>query len=225
MKLYDEDDMLMLSGIQHFMFCPRQWGLIHLYQEWDDNRLTIEGQLLHQHVDNPFYRQKNGDVITLRTVSVASHVLGLYGITDAIELTPAESQVNAIRHPRYEGYWNVLPVEYKRGKQKPNACDEVQLTAQVICLEEMYHIHLDYGALYYHEIRRRDLIHINENLRKLTKESAVQMHEIFDSRKIPNVELQPHCKRCSLYDICLPSVNKKMRVSTYLKKHLYEEIT
>jgi hypothetical protein len=73
------------------MFCPRQWGLIHLSQEWEDNRLTVEGQLLHENVDNPFYRQKNGDIITLRSVHIASHELGLYGIADAIELLPAES--------------------------------------------------------------------------------------------------------------------------------------
>ena len=70
---YDDDNMLMLSGIQHFMFCPRQWGLIHLSQEWEDNSLTTEGQLLHKRVDDPFYRQKSGDIITLRSVHIASH--------------------------------------------------------------------------------------------------------------------------------------------------------
>ena len=83
--MYSEDDMLMLSGIQHYRFCPRQWALIHLEQQWDDNRLTIEGQLLHKHVDDPFYRQKCGDHITLRSVHVASRELGLYGISDAVE--------------------------------------------------------------------------------------------------------------------------------------------
>ena len=225
MNFYEEEDMLMLSGIQHFMFCSRQWGLIHLSQEWEDNRLTIEGQLLHEHVDNPFYRQKNGNTITLRSVSVASHVLGLYGITDAVELTPSDSPINAIKHPRYGGFWNLLPVEYKRGKQKPNECDEVQLAAQVICLEEMYHIHIDYGALFYNEIRRRDIIHINDELRNLTKQCADQMHEIFISQTIPEAVFLPHCRKCSLYDICLPQINQKLKVSTYLKKNLYEETT
>ena len=222
---YEEDDMLMLSGIQHFMFCPRQWGLIHLSQEWTDNRLTIEGQLLHEHVDNPFYRQKSGDTITLRSVHIASHTLGLYGITDAVELSLADSSQNAIHHPRYEGWWNILPIEYKRGKQKPNQCDEVQLAAQVICLEEMYHIHLDYGALFYNETRRRDLIHINEDLRCLTVRCAEEMHKVYSSKVIPRAELASHCKRCSLYDLCLPLLEKKRRVTTYLKKYLYEEIT
>ena len=72
--MYTEEDMLMLSGIQHYMFCPRQWGLIHLSQEWEDNRLTIEGQLLHENVDNPFYRQKNGETIRSQSVVVAPFV-------------------------------------------------------------------------------------------------------------------------------------------------------
>lgn len=222
---YDDENMLMLSGIQHFMFCPRQWGLIHLSQEWEDNSLTTEGKLLHKRVDAPFYRQKNGDIITLRSVHVASHSLGLYGITDAIELTPSDSSINTIRHPHYPGYWNVLPVEYKRGKQKPNRCDEVQLAAQVMCLEEMYQIQLDYGALYYHEVRRRDVIYVNEELRELTKKCADKMHDIFSSMQIPKSVYSPHCKRCSLYDICLPLVCKKSQVSTYLKKYLYEKTT
>ena len=83
--MYEDDDMLMLSGIQHFRFCPRQWALIHIEQQWNDNRLTIEGQIMHKHVDDPFYRQKCGDFITLRAVNIASHELGLYGIADAIE--------------------------------------------------------------------------------------------------------------------------------------------
>ena len=70
--MYTEDEMLMLSGIQHFMFCPRQWALIHIEQQWAENKLTTEGQILHENVDNPFYRQKNGDVITLRSLHIAS---------------------------------------------------------------------------------------------------------------------------------------------------------
>ena len=116
--MYSEDDMLMLSGIQHYRFCPRQWALIHLEQQWDDNRLTIEGQLLHKHVDDPFYRQKCGDHITLRSVNIASRELGLYGISDAIELLPSEDVTDTIRHPKYPGHWIPVPVEYKHGKPK-----------------------------------------------------------------------------------------------------------
>ena len=112
--MYTEDEMLMLSGIQHFMFCPRQWALIHIEQQWAENKLTTEGQILHKNVDNPFYRQKNGDVITLRSLHIASKELGLYGITDAVELVPTDSAEDAITHNRYEGYWKPYPVDIGR---------------------------------------------------------------------------------------------------------------
>ena len=94
--MYDDDQMLMLSGIQHYMFCPRQWALIHIEQQWGENRLTAEGHVLHERVDNPAYRQKNGDIIILRAVHIASHTLGLYGVTDAIELLPSDSAADSI---------------------------------------------------------------------------------------------------------------------------------
>ena len=95
MTVYSEDEMLMLSGIQHFMFCPRQWALIHIEQQWQENRLTMEGNILHEIVNDPTYRQKNGDTITLRSMHIASKELGLYGITDAIELRIQKRQAQS----------------------------------------------------------------------------------------------------------------------------------
>ena len=92
--MYSDDDMLMLSGIQHFRFCPRQWALIHIDQQLQDNGLTAEGQILHKRVTDPFYRQKCGDYISLRSVNIASHELGLYGITDVVELHPTDDKEN-----------------------------------------------------------------------------------------------------------------------------------
>ena len=221
--LYPEDDMLMLSGIQHFMFCPRQWALIHIEQQWEENRLTMEGNLLHVNVDNPSYRQKNGDTITLRSVSIASKRLGLYGISDAIELLPAAEGEGGIRHKVYPGLWKLFPVEYKRGKPKRSPIDEVQLAAQVICLEEMYNIHIEYGALYYGETKHRELIAITESLRSQTLECAKEMHRIFQTGIVPKAKKCKHCKNCSLVDICIPGIEERVKVSAYLKKYLYEK--
>ena len=223
--MYAEDDMLMLSGIQHYMFCPRQWALIHMEQEWDDNRLTVEGHLLHKRVDDPFYRQKNGDTITLRSVHIASKELGLYGVSDAMELVPSEDETNWISHSQYPGHWLPLPIEYKRGKPKVDERDEVQLAAQVMCLEEMYKIHIDQGALYYGETKHRQTISINEDLRKLTKYCAEEMHKIFASGVLPRVEKRRHCRNCSLHNICIPSSQECTKASFYLNKYLYEETT
>ena len=221
--MYKEDDMLMLSGIQHFMFCPRQWALIHIEQQWAENRLTTEGNLLHTNVDNSSYRQKNGDTITLRSLPIASKELGLYGVTDAVELHPVAEMKDGIKHKAYPGIWKPFPVEYKRGKPKRSSIDEVQLAAQVMCLEEMYGIHIEFGALYYGETRHREVILVNEALRELTAECAERMHHIFSTGIMPRADKGKHCRNCSLVDVCMPDMEKCPKVSSYLKKCLYEE--
>jgi CRISPR-associated exonuclease Cas4 len=168
--MYSDDDMLMLSGIQHFRFCPRQWALIHIEQQWDDNHLTIEGQIMHKHVDAPFYRQKCGDQITLRAVNIASHELGLYGISDTIELFSASSLEGTIVHPKYPGRWQPVVVEYKHGRPKRDEVDEVQLAAQIMCLEEMYAIHIPYGVFFYGELRHRVEVDITDELRGIVRQ-------------------------------------------------------
>lgn len=221
--MYSEDDMLMLSGIQHFRFCPRQWALIHIEQQWGDNRLTIEGQILHEHVDDPFYRQKCGDRITLRAVNIVSRELGLYGISDAIELLPSLSAEDTIRHPKYSGLWKPVVVEYKHGKPKKNKEDEVQLAAQTMCLEEMYSIHIPYGVFFYGELRHRLNVDITENLKTLVRQCARDMHEIYDRAIIPKADYGNQCTQCSLKDICLPQIGDKCTtVNTYLNKNLYQ---
>lgn len=222
---YAEEDMLMLSGIQHYMFCPRQWALIHIEQQWDDNRLTIEGRILHENVDNPFYRQKNGDVVTLRALNIASKRLGLYGITDAVELIPSEVVDNSITHPRYGGRWSLFPVEYKHGHAKPDEQDEVQLAAQALCLEEMFGVHINQGALFYFETRHREVVTITEELRCLTQSCADGMHGIFSSGEMPAPIKKAHCRNCSLSDRCMPELTRCTSVSQYLKTNLYEETT
>ena len=221
--VYSDDDMLMLSGIQHFRFCPRQWALIHIEQQWDDNRLTAEGELMHKHVDDPFYRQKCGEFISLRSVNVASHELGLYGITDVVELHPTNVEDNSIAHPRYPGRWMPYPVEFKHGRPKRNEVDEVQLAAQAMCLEEQYGIRIFSGAIFYGETRRRTEVCFTDNLRNIVIDCAKQMHEIFSSGRLPAIQRGKHCQKCSLCNLCMPEVADCTKVSHYLNKNLYEE--
>jgi len=223
--VYTEDELLMLSGIQHYRFCPRQWALIHMEQLWDENRLTVEGNLLHKNVDNPFYRQKNGDTITMRSVPIVSYKLGLYGLSDAIELQSAESEVNSIHHPKYPGNWNLYPIEYKRGKPKKNEEDEVQLVAQAMCLEEMYNIRIEEGSLFYGETHHRTIVPISGELRKIVKECSDEMHEIYRSHITPKADRRRHCRNCSLLNLCIPELSEMLKVSNYLKINLYENIT
>ena len=223
--MYTDDNMLMLSGIQHFRFCPRQWALIHIEQQWSDNGLTAEGHILHQRVDDPFYRQKCGDFITMRSVSISSHQLGLYGITDVLELHPTDDAVNSISHPKYPGQWLPYPVEYKHGKPKRNEVDEVQLAAQAICLEEQYGITISYGAFFYAEIRQRVEVAITNELREIVCNCATKMHEVFQSGQLPPIIRGKYCIKCSLKDICLPEMAECAKVSSYLNRNLYEETT
>ena len=221
MVFYTENEMLMLSGIQHFMFCPRQWALIHIEQQWQENRLTVEGNILHEIVNDPTYRQKNGDTITLRSVNIASKTLGLYGITDAVELHSTTDESNSITHERYPGLWAPYPVEYKRGKPKVDERDKVQLAAQVMCLEEMYDIKIEEGALFYFETRQRIEVSIDDYLRQLTIKCSKQMHDYMSKGETPHAYKTKLCKSCSLIQLCNPDIFNRQPVDQYLKLNLY----
>ncbi len=215
--------MLMLSGIQHFAFCQRQWALIHLEQQWDENHLTIQGNWMHERVDKPHYHTRRHDCITLRALPLSSASLGLYGRADVVEMHAAEGSSNATTHPKYEGWWHLMPVEYKRGKPKRSPIDELQLCAQAICLEEMHHIHIPYAALYYGETRHRDEVELSESLRSLTEQTAYNMHEIYRSRQTPIARYEKKCNSCSLYEVCQPRITHASRRSSDYLQQLYED--
>ena len=220
--LYEEDDMLQLSGIQHYMFCPRQWALIQLDQIWEDNYLTTEGILLHQHVDNPFLRETGHTAaLTLRGIRIASHTIGLSGITDALEIHPHDNAPSGKKALLASRMFDALPVEYKRGKPKTNDCDRMQVASQALILEEMLSIHIDKGAIFYWETRHREYVDIDDAMKEKVRVIAKEMHEVFDSRKMPTPVKRKECKSCSLIDQCLPALNGK-DVKKYLKESLLQ---
>ena len=178
MTEYDDENFLMLSGIQHIAFCERQWALIHIEQQWGENVLTVEGHHLHEHADDPFFTEKRKDMIRFRSVQLASKKLGLYGRADIVEwrLADGEDQ-NAVQLAGYNGKWVPTPIEYKHGHPKPDERDEVQLCAQAICLEEAYGILIGKGALYYGETRHRHEVEFNENLMYYVKRLRI-MHYV-----------------------------------------------
>ncbi len=219
-SFYSDEEMLQLSGIQHYVFCPRQWALIHLEQLWADNALTTEGSILHSNVDNPFFRETNGtSVITIRGFRIASHALGLSGIADAIEIYPfpeAPSTKTAIIE---SGLFNALPVEYKRGRPKVSDCDRIQATAQSLILEEMLNIEINRCALFYWETRHREYVDITAELREATRNIANDMHRMVKDNILPPAIRKSHCRNCSLIDYCLPSLTGKS-AQKYLKESL-----
>lgn len=212
-RLYTEDELLQLSGIQHYVFCPRQWALIHIEQQWTDNSLTAEGTLLHGNVDNPFLRETNGSqTITLRGVRLASPVLGLSGISDAVEIYPHENAPTSKQALLKSKLYDALPIEYKRGKPKITDCDRMQVTAQAIILEEMLGITIRKGAVFYWETRHREYFDITDELKEQTIKTASDMHVAFNNNFIPKAVKKSHCKNCSLLDNCMPSFKGRSAV-------------
>jgi CRISPR-associated exonuclease Cas4 len=219
---FSDDDLLMISGIQHIAFCERQWAFIHIEQQWSENVLTIEGHHLHEKVDDPFEKENRSDTSILRSLPLVSRKLGLYGIADVVELIKADiADTAGVEINGKTGKWLLLPVEYKRGKPKPDERDEVQLCAQAACLEEMYKTKIGKGYLYYGETRHRHEVPFTELLRQLVTNYATRMHELFSKSITPAPVFKPHCKLCSLKDICLPSsLADQSSASEYLKNAL-----
>jgi CRISPR-associated protein Cas4 len=217
---YTDEELLALSGIQHICFCRRQWALIHVERQWEENLRTAEGHLIHQRVDDPFFTESRGDVIISRAFPLVSHALGLYGVADVIEYIRSE---NGISLPGHEGFWTMRPVEYKRGKPKIDERDEVQLCAQAICLEEMFDVHIGRGDFYYNEVRRRVPLLLSATLRDRVYSLSEEMHDLFKQGVTPSADSSKKCNLCSLQNVCMPRLAKKnLSVRTYLRKHVKE---
>ena len=149
---YNQEEYLQLSGLQHFAFCRRQWALIHIEQQWQDNLRTVEGDLMHRRAHDEAIREKRGTILILRGLSVSSPTLGISGKCDVVEFHQDPAGISLHQE---EGLWLPYPVEYKRGSPKEHQADELQLCAQAICLEEMLCCKIPEGALFYGETRRR----------------------------------------------------------------------
>lgn len=222
MMEYKEDDYLMLSGIQHFAFCRRQWALIHIEQQWAENVRTVEGELLHKHAHDGYLSEKRSDVIISRGLPIHSRVMGISGICDIVEFRKEPEGVSLHGH---RGLYQIYPVEYKRGKPKDTEIDVLQLTAQAMCLEEMFTAKIEEGALFYGEIKRREKIYFTEELRSQVRDNFAEMHKLFDRKYTPKVKWSKSCNACSLKDICLPKLGKASSVKAYIDKMVSEENT
>ncbi len=223
---YGDDEMLMLSGIQHYRFCPRQWALAYVEQQWQDNHLTILGNQLHRKVDDPLTMDCSRGVVHLRSVALVSRSLGVSGIADVLELTPATDDANAIRVPKYDGLWHATPIEYKHGRPKSDASDDAQLCAQAICLEEMYGIRLTYGEIYYERTRHRKAVELTDDLRALVCNLVAEMHELYATGTTPSARWTSKCKSCSLKDLCMVGdLRRATSVQHYLNQLTIDEET
>ncbi len=216
---YPEEEYLMISGIQHFLFCRRQWALIHLEAQWAENRLTAEGDVVHRNAHKENFSEKRAGLLTVRGLRVSSPRLGMTGQCDVVEFQEAEEGA-VIRGHR--GFWEVVPVEYKRGKDKEDESDISQLCCEAMCLEDMLGCEIPYGFLYYDEIRRRRKIELTEELRQRVRDTVEEMHACFRRGHTPRVKTSKKCQSCSVKEICLPVLCKKLSAAAYLEAALGE---
>ncbi|HLR70463.1 MAG TPA: CRISPR-associated protein Cas4 [Pseudogracilibacillus sp.] len=213
------DEYLMISGIQHFEFCKRQWALIHIEQQWREDVRTMEGKHLHEKADQPFIKEKRGHKLIVRGMPIKSHKLKVSGVCDVVEFIKDEEGIELVNAT---GKYLPYPVEYKRGKPKKNDADLLQLTAQAMCLEEMLLCDVHEGYMYYHEVRKRISVPITKRLRERVNEITAEMHSYFERNYTPRVKTGSFCKRCSLQNICLPVLMNRQSVKSYLDRMLKE---
>ncbi|WP_373700855.1 CRISPR-associated protein Cas4 [Neisseria dentiae] len=190
-----------LSALQHYAFCPRQCALIHNEQVWAENYLTAQGRSLHERVDSGEPETRKG-VRFERSVHVSAQQLGISGIIDMVEHDLASGRLK--------------PVEYKRGKPKPEPFDEIQLCAQALCLEEMTGQTISEGALWYMQTRHRVPVVFSDGLRAQTLAVIRKVRELLDSGTTPPPEYGKRCKACSLVEICQPELLEKDRSKRYV---------
>lgn len=215
--MYEEDDYLMLSGLQHFAYCRRQWALIHIEQQWTENERTIDGELFHKKAHDASFTEKRGDLIITRGLHIKSAALGVSGICDVVEFHRSEQGITLFS---FEGRWQPYPVEYKKGEPKENNADALQLCGQAMCLEEMLLCDIPGGSLFYGQNRRRTYVEFTEELRGQVKSMLTEMHELWKKGYTPKVKPQKGCNACSLKEICVPRLSKSKSVSSYIETSL-----
>ncbi len=219
--MYSEDEYLLLSGIQHFVFCRRQWALIHIEQQWEENYRTVDGNIMHRNVHDSGFYEKRGDVITARAMAVSSSRLGVSGECDVVEF---HKNSNGTEIFGLDGKYSVIPIEYKRGEPKEDDCDIMQLTVQAMCLEDMLCCEILYGYLYYGETRHRTKVDFNVELREQAEKIISEMHSLSKSKHTPKVKRTKACNACSLKNICLPVICSNLSAHDYIIKRIGEGV-
>ena len=221
MTVYREEEFLLLSGLQHFSFCRRQWALIHIEQQWAENLRTVEGEIMHQRAHNADLSEMRDGVLYTRGMQVFSRTLGMSGACDVVEFHPAP---DGIPLRGREGLYLPVPVEYKKGRPKEGDADRLQLCGQAICLEEMLACSIPQGYLYYGETRRRETVPFTGELRTAVTTMAEEMHQLYSRQYTPKVRPSKSCNACSLKDLCLPKLARKGSAAAYIRARL-EEVT
>lgn len=200
-----QDDPIPLSALQHWAYCPRQCGLIHLEQYFADNIHTMRGQAVHHLVDEPGYEIRSG-VVVERALPLWSDRLGLIGKADLVEFHPDGS---------------IFPVEFKHGSRRVKLYDDIQLAAQAMCLEDMLGHPVPRGAIYHASSRRRRVVEITPGLRRSVLETADGIRAMLASGVLPPPVNDQRCRECSLKEACQPEAMASLARQRALLAELY----
>jgi CRISPR-associated exonuclease Cas4 len=201
-----DTDPIPLSALQHWTYCPRQCGLIHLEQQFAENIHTARGQAVHHLVDTPGYGVRHG-VRVERALPLWSERLGLIGKADLVEFHPDGT---------------VFPVEFKHGRKRQKTHDDIQLAAQALCLEDMLGRPVPQGAIFHASSHRRRAVDITPELRALVVETAEAIRAMLASGKLPSPVNDARCKECSLRDICQPEALTSLEKQREQRTRLFD---
>ena len=170
---------------------------------------------MHERAHSEGLTEKRGNTVTIRGMRIASRELGVSGQCDIVELVKADTGITL---SKYDGFWQVFPVEYKKGHTKIGDEDRLQLCAQAICLEEMLLCSVKYGFLFYAETKRREKVTLDGDLRLKTREYFAAMHDLLKKGHTPKARKSAKCRSCSLNDICLPQLSKTLLPEEYISR-------
>ena len=188
-----------LNSLEHFCFCKYQWWLNYTQGEWLQNVHTVLGDIVHTKVDDPHFVEKRKGITTKRSVVVYNDSLALYGIADLLEFINGDV-------PR------INVVEYKKGKPQDNGeaqvYDGLQVYAQMRCLQSIYDCNID-GYIYYNSIRRRVKLKNLDFYENLLLDTLDEMRQYLTSGNIPPKNITKSCRACSMYEICLPYLDRR----------------
>lgn len=219
--MYNEDDYLQLSGLQHFAFCRRQWALVHIENLWAENLRTADGRIMHEKAHDTGATESRGNIKITRGMYIHSTELGISGQCDVVEF---RSDPSGVQMPGWEGKWIPFPIEYKRGSAKTTDADRLQLCAQAMCLEEMLCCPVPRGALFYGETHRREIVECGDDLRNQVKAMLTEMHAYFQRGYTPKAKRTKSCNACSLNALCIPALMKSGSVKDYMRGSMEDEV-
>jgi CRISPR-associated exonuclease Cas4 len=219
-------EMIPLSALNHYLYCPRRAALIHVEGIFEQNEHTVRGNIVHEHADLPGYEVAKS-VTVLRALPVWSERLGLSGKCDVVEARLSaecgERNAESKSEPASAaGYAMLAPVEYKKGKRRAFENDDAQLCAQGLCLEEMFGVTVERGAVFHAASKRRREVEFTAELRKLTEQAIGELHQLVASGSAPPAVFKAACEECSLYEICLPQVTCRPMGLERAGKRLFE---